>query len=145
MLDRLTKGDRISLAGAAVLLVGLFLPWYAIDTGGLGNGAASRLVKRALDGFTLNAFKAFDVIDVVLLLLAIAAGAVIVLVALGRLDESLHRHVESIGGVAAVAVLFRMLVRPGDIDLSLKWGIFVSLIGAVAISAGQFLRRTGRL
>lgn len=75
-----------------------------------------------MDGLTLNAFKAFDVLDIVLLLLAIAAGALIVLVALDKLDESLHRHVESLGGIAAVAVVFRMLVRPGDIDLSLRWG-----------------------
>ncbi len=145
MLERLDNGDRISLGGAVVLLIGLFLPWYGIDTGALGSDAASQLAKRFLDGVSANAFKAFDVLDIVLLLLAVGAGAVIVLVALGKLDRSLHRHVETIGGAAAVAVLFRMVIRPGDIDLSLKWGIFVSLIGAVAVAAGQFLSRTGRI
>jgi len=145
MLGRLTKGDRISLGGAIVLLIGLFLPWYAIDTGVLGSDPASQLLKRFVDGLTLNAFKAFDVLDIVLLLLAIAAGAVIVLVSLGKLDASLHRHVETIGSAAALAVIFRMVIRPGDIDLNLKYGIVVSLIGALAISAGQFLSRTGRI
>lgn len=38
MLDRISKADRISLAGAIVLFIGLFLPWYKPDVGDWGEG-----------------------------------------------------------------------------------------------------------
>jgi hypothetical protein len=40
-------------------------------------------------------------------------------------------------------VLFRIIIQPDG--ASLKWGIFVALIAAVAIAAGQFLSRTGKI
>ena len=67
----------------------------------------------------------------------------IVLVALDKIDASLHRYVETIGVAAAIAVLFRLVIQPDG--ASLKWGIFVALIGAGAIAAGQFLTRTGKI
>ena len=82
-----------------------------------------------MDGVSVNAFEALDFIDIVLLLLAIGAAALIVLVAMDKIDASLHRFVETIGGVAAIAVLLRIVIQPDG--ASLKWGIFVALIGAV--------------
>ncbi len=143
MLDRIEKGDRISLAGAVVLLIALFLPWYGIEGDLVGDGPAGDVFRQIADNFSANAFEAFAILDIVLLLLAIGAGALIVLVALGRIDASLHRFVETIGGAAAVAVLFRLFIQPDG--ASLKWGILVALIGAVAIAAGQYLSRTGRI
>ncbi len=143
MLDRIAKGDRISLAGAVVLFIALFLPWYGIETDFLGQGAAADLVRQIVDGVSVNAFEALDFIDIVLLLLAIGAAALIVLVAMDKIDASLHRFVETIGGVAAIAVLLRIVIQPDG--ASLKWGIFVALIGAVGIAAGQYLTRTGKI
>ena len=145
MLDRIGKGDRISLAGAIVLFIGLFSPWYGIKTD-LGGGIADQF----LQSVSADAFDAMKLIDILLLLAAVGAGALIVLVALGKLDESFHRFVEVIGGAAVVLILFRLIVKPdGGLDgvasLTLKWGIFLSLIGAAAIAAGQFLSRTGKL
>ncbi len=143
MLERIAKGDRISLAGAVVLFIALFLPWYGIETDFLGQGPAADAVRQIVDGVSVNAFEAFDFIDIVLLLLAIGAAALIVLVAMDRIDASLHRFVETIGGVAAIAVLFRIVIQPDG--ASLKWGIFVALVGAVGIAAGQYLTRTGKI
>lgn len=142
-MPELGKGDRISLVGAIVLLISLFFPWYGIDTGDLGGGVLGQAAEQLLGDISANAFEAFDVIDIVLLLLAVGAGALIVLVALGKLDAGLHRYVEIIGVVAAVAVLFRIIIQPDG--ASPKWGIFVALIGAAAIAAGQILDRTGKL
>ena len=143
MLDRINKADRISLIGAIVLFIGLFLPWYGIESDLIPEGAAGDLVRSTLESVSANAFEAFDVIDIVLLLLAIGAGALIVLVALEKVDASFHRFVETIGVAAAVIVLFRIIFQP---DLaSPKWGIFVALIGAAAIAAGPVLDRKGKL
>ena len=143
MLDRIDKGDRISLAGAIVLLLALFMPWYGIDLGDVGGGPGGDLAQALVSEFSANAFEAFDFIDIVLLLLAVGAGALIVLVALGKIDDSYKRFVETIGGVAAIAVVFRIIVQPDF--ASLKWGIFVALLGAIGIVAGQFLTRTGKI
>ncbi len=143
MWDRLDKGDRISLVGAAVLLIALFLPWYGIESDLLGGGPAGDAFRQLAGNISANAFEAFGLLDVVLLLLAIGAGVLIVLVALDKIDASLHRYVETIGVAAAIAVLFRLVIQPDG--ASLKWGIFVALIGAGAIAAGQFLTRTGKI
>ncbi len=143
MFDRIEKGDRISLAGAVVLVIALFLPWYGIEDDLLGGGPAGDALRSIVGNISLNAFEAFGFLDIVLLLLAIGAGALIVLVAMGKLDESLHRFVETIGIIAAIAVLFRLVIQPDG--ASLKWGIFVALIGAGAIAAGQYLTRTGKI
>lgn len=143
MWDRIEKGDRISLAGAAVLLIALFLPWYGIEGDLLGDGPAGDVLRQLANNFSANAFEAFDILDIVLLLLAIGAAALIVLVALDKIDASLHRFVETIGLVASVAVLVRLFIQPDG--ASLKWGIFVALIGAGAIAAGQYLTRTGKI
>ncbi len=143
MWDRLDKGDRISFVGAAVLLIALFLPWYGIESDLLGDGPAGDAFRQLAGNISANAFEAFGILDVVLLLLAIGAGVLIVLVALDKIDASLHRYVETIGVAAAIAVLFRLVIQPDG--ASLKWGIFVALIGAGAIAAGQFLTRTGKI
>lgn len=143
MLDRIDKGDRISLAGAVVLLLGLFMPWYGIDAGDIGDGPGADLARALVESVSVNAFEAFDFIDIVLLVLAIGAAALIVLVALGKVDESYKKFVETIGGAAVIAVVFRIIIQPDF--ASLKWGIFVALIGAVGIAAGQFLTRTGKI
>lgn len=143
MFDRIEKGDRISLAGAVVLFIGLFLPWYGIEGDLIGGGPAGDILRQFTKNVSANAFQAFSFIDIVLLLLALGAGALIVLVAMDKLDASLHRFVETIGGAAAIIVLFRIIIQPDG--ASLKWGIFVSLIGAGAIAAGQYLSRSGRI
>ena len=47
------------------------------------------------------------------------------------------------GSTAALFVLFRMLVHPGVqtglVSLSLSWGIWLALLGALAIAVGGFL------
>lgn len=143
MLDRIQKGDRISLAGAALLFVALFFPWYGIESGALGSGPGADLARQFLDSVSADAFEAFKFVDILLVLLAVGAAAIIVLVASGKLDESIHRFVETIGGTAAIVVLFRIFIQPDG--ASLKWGIFVALIGAAAIAAGQYLTRTGKI
>lgn len=143
MFDRIEKGDRISLAGAVVLFFALFFPWYGIEGDLVGNGPAGDILRQLTKHVSANAFEAFKFIDIILLLLAIGAGALIILVAMDKLDASLHRYVETIGGAAAIIVLFRIIIQPDG--ASLKWGIFVALIGAAAIAAGQYLSRTGKI
>ncbi len=141
---QLTKGDRVALGGAIALLAALFLPWYGLATGALGS-AGDPIADAFITGFTqkltFSAFDVFTYVDVALVIVAIGCVAIIGLVGTGKLDQSLRRIVESAGSVAALLVLFRMLVRPGGSLFELKYGIFLALIGGVAISVGGMLNR----
>lgn len=141
MLERFKKGDLISLAGAVLLFIALFMPWYGLDVGEItgGDPVLGALADRLSD-VTANAFDAFDFIDIVLLLIALGAAGLIVASSIGKLDESLVRFVEPLGGLAAVLILIRMIFQPGGEGVGLKYGIFVGLIAALAIAAGQRLK-----
>lgn len=143
MLDRIGKADRISLAGAVLLFIALFLPWYGIESGLIGDGPGADLVRGLVENISANAFEAFSFVDILLLILSLGAIGLILAVALGKVDESYHRFVETIGGLAALLVLFRIVIQPDG--AAVKWGIFVALIGGAAIFAGQFLDRTGKI
>jgi hypothetical protein len=150
MLDRISRGDRISVAGAIALFVGLFAPWYGINVDALGglddSGPAGEILREFTKNISASAFDAFKFTDVILAILAIAAVALIALVALDKVDDSLHRHVESIGAAAAGLIILRgIFIKPSLTGLSLKWGIFFALLGAIAIAAGRYLNRTNKI
>lgn len=132
MLDRIEKNDRISLGGAAVLLISLFLTWYKVSAGGLS--------------ITGNAFDTLKYTDILLLLGSIAVIAIILLIAQGTLDEALSPAILVIGAVATLLVLFRLLNTPAPdgVDASRGIGIFIGLIGAAAIAVGQIMKAQGR-
>jgi hypothetical protein len=139
-VERFGTGERLSLAGAAALLISLLLPWYRLDLGPLDtSGEPERLLSELARRLSVDAFEAFRYADVALALLAVTAFAGVVLVWLGRLDEEIGRHVESVGGVATLIVLFRTVSPPGP--LSPAWGIAVALAGSLAIAGGAFVSR----
>ncbi len=142
-MERLSKGDMISLGGAVALFISLFSPWYGVDTGDIPGGVPD-FAKDLVGNFSVSGFEAFRFIDIVLVLLAIGSGALIILCNMGKIDRSLKRLVESVGSFAALAVLFRLFIHPAD-GLGVKWGIFLALIGAVAIALGQSLTRMGKI
>lgn len=141
MLERMSRGDRVAGGGAILLIVSLFLPWYGFDFSGVDvpDNGFTKLV----EGITVNAFKALDYIDVVLLLIGVAVLAVVFLMANGNLDDSLRSWIETVGSFAALAVIFRMFDQPNPAQLvTLKYGIYLSVIGALAIAVGGYLNRS---
>ena len=140
MLDRFSRGDKIAAGGGLLLVISLFLPWYGIKLGDAlpGGGALTS----QLESITANAFDALKFIDILLLLIGAAVAVGLFLIASGKADSGLRAFVESIGGVAALLVLFRMFDQPGPGGfIVLKYGIFISFIAAVAIAVGGFLNR----
>lgn len=131
----LRVGHLVALAGAAVVLVALWLPWFQVQLGpaeraelGRGAGAlgapfaafADGLLSQ-LDGLELNAWKAFGGEDV-----ALAGGAVLAILALlavaspASAGQGIHiapqsagRLAQAIGLVLGLIVLVRMTDRPG--------------------------------
>lgn len=133
-LRRLRAGEWIVGAAGLALLLSLFLPWY-------GPGDAT-------------AWQAFDVVDVLLFLLALASVALPAVVAYQR-SPSMGIAYEGLLGLAAIIglliVLFRALDLPDGAD-SRELGLWLGLAAGAVLTVGcmiamrdERLSRPGRL
>ncbi|MGH2963742.1 MAG: hypothetical protein ACRDL3_16340 [Solirubrobacterales bacterium] len=137
-LSRLAAHDRLAIAGAAIVLVSLFLPWYGIALGG-------GLVKTAIGSFGL--------IEAALVLTVGAAAALIMICSRGySLPRPLHEGtlLVAAGAWAAALIGYRMLERPefefaGITRPGLRYGIFVAAIGAALLIVGGLRKRREEL
>lgn len=116
---RIEAGPLVTIAGAGLLLVSLFLNWFAPST---------------------SAWTAFEVLDLVLAALAAAA----LLAAAGLLAPELgvlHRRWLAPVAVAAVVVVASQLVNPppGAGNGNAESGAWVGLAGALLMAAGALL------
>jgi hypothetical protein len=121
-MGRLRDGEWIAGAGAVALLAAMFLHWYAAG-----------LVE-------VTAWQAFDVLDIVLALLA--------LVPLGLVFTQATRRSPSIpvafsvftvlaGALAALLILYRIVNQPGSNDVvEVKAGAWLGFAAAAVITAG---------
>jgi hypothetical protein len=137
VLTRLGNGARISLGGAIVLFISLFMTWYTakVSLGGLISDI----------GVNASAFDAFKFTDLLLAAISLGVIAVIVLVATDKLGPELSQAVLPAGALATLLVLFRLIKMPTPdvqgVDFGRGFGIFIGLIGAAAIVVGQVMDR----
>jgi hypothetical protein len=112
-LRNLTRGEQIAgLAGVGLFVIMLAFKWY---------GVKAALLDGTVEGLTQNAVQAFTVIDLVLLLTAIAAVALALWGALGRPATGPIPPgviVAALGGIALVLIAFR-LISPPDLEIAL--------------------------
>ncbi len=119
---RMRVGELLALAGAACVIVSLFLRWYETPTG------------------SLDAWSTFGPAMVLLML---GAGAALALVAATVTERSTALPVAAavwtfaLGLVAVIAALVRVIERP-DHATSLCAGAWLALAGAVLILAGAW-------
>jgi hypothetical protein len=135
-LRSLGASERIAGIGALVVLASLLLPWYGL---------------RFLSSLSQTGLDAFGFAQTGLVLTAGAALVLIVRCALGyQLPRPLSEGglLVAAGVWAALLVAYAMIDRPDDfapLEISLRYGIFVALGGAVAVIVGGLrLRREGR-
>ncbi len=120
-LSRLRTGEWIAGISGVALFVVMFLPWFGVDA-------------------TVNAWEAFDFIDVVLML-AVISGVGMAALAVAQSNVQLPVAASAItagiGIVGALVVLYRIVDPVGDADR--KIGLYLGLIAAVAVAAGGWL------
>ena len=165
--DRAPLGLLIAALGAAVLAVSVFLPWYGVGITVTGAASARQELVSVAQRFgnsafqtganevgarfgsfagrrlgTVTAHRALKDVSRILLVLA----GISLLVSLLRLAGVLRAGggpIALAGSGAALCVLFRLVSRPGPqtdlVSLSLGWGIWLALLGALAIAVGGFL------
>jgi hypothetical protein len=167
---RAPLGLLIAALGAAVLAVSVFLPWYGVSITASGAASAQQELATVAQQYGNTAFQtgasqvgaelsalagrqvatvsAHDVLkDIGPILLILAAvsllAALLRLAGVTGLFDAGGGQIALAGGMAALFVLYRMLVRPAGqtdlVSLSLGWGVWLALLGAAAIVAGGFL------
>ena len=142
-----TRATLVLLAAAAVVGA-LFAPWYALDLGGAARDAMTQgtqqlpgamgefargLLSVLPDRIVVNAWDVFEKSDVVLLCCALGAAFAALL---GRFEVAALA-----GGAAAAVTLLAMVDKPGPGGgiVSLQWGPWLALAGALAIVAASRL------
>ena len=131
--NNLSTGEKVAAASGAVLLLLMFvLDWFSVeDTGDLGG---------------LNAWQSFGLIDLVLLLAALA-GIALAIVAGTRstvnLPVALSAITAGLGILSVALIIFRIIVTPefsaggfGDIETDRSIGVFLGLLAAAGIAYG---------
>ena len=138
-MDRLSTGEKIAGGSAVLLFIFMFFDWFKVDVSG-GNG----LFSLSIGG---NAWEAFSTIDIILMIVILAAVAVAVIRISDAVFEppfSLNAAVAILGGIAVLLILYRIIDPPGDtsgvpgVDINPAVGIFLGLIAAAGITYGGY-------
>jgi hypothetical protein len=138
-MDRLSTGEKIAGGSAVLLFIFMFFDWFKVDVDG-GNG----LFSLSIGG---NAWEAFSTIDIILMIVILAAVAVAVIRISDAVFEppfSLNAAVAILGGIAVLLILYRIIDPPGDtsgvpgVDINPAIGIFLGLIAAAGITYGGY-------
>lgn len=139
-LNKLSTGDKVIGAGAIVYLIAMFLPWYGVDVD--------------FGGSYSNSGWSYFLGGILPLILIAAVVAVIAIkkfspqTKLPELPIPWSQAILGAAGAAGVLVLLRLVIGSDKIagigntgfSLDRKYGLFVALIGAVAVAVGAFLK-----
>src|SRR5262245_18591985 len=129
-LSRLRTGEWIAGVCGAALFVVMFLPWFGAP-GAIGEA----LEQVGGVDTTLNAWQAFDFIDLVLMLAVISGVGLAVLAAAQpnlQLPVAASAITSGIGIIGAVFVLYRILDPVGDLDREI--GLYLGLAAVAGIA-----------
>jgi hypothetical protein len=140
-LDKLSTGEKISGVSAILLFVFMFFDWFGAKVSGIP-GFSGDIEAGG------SAWDALDVIPLFLMLaIVVAIGVAIVRLTDADLEPpiSMNAIVAALGGLAVLLILYRIIDPPNSdavagvgIDITLKLGIFLSLIAAGGIAYGGY-------
>jgi len=144
-LNRLSLGDKIAGASAiALLLIMTIFKWFGLE------------VESNVAGFgvsdSLNAWKSFSFIDIILLVTSLAALGMVYLHASSTkvdIPVSVSVIVAALGALSTLLIIFRLISPPDfetggidvagvDINNTREIGAFLGLIAAAALTYGGF-------
>lgn len=128
--DRVMPSDWVTGIGALILFISIFLSWYSYEGIGGSGWDATKLT-------------------IIPLLCSLAAIAIVVLrivdVDMSAIPVPMAFIVIGLGGLSTLIVLIRLLIKPsigvGPVKFTpgLSYGIFISLLAAIAVLVGGIL------
>ena len=142
-MGRLRPADLVAGAGGLALLAAMFLHWYGIPVEVLATGGPSHAIE-------FTAWQAFDVLDIVLGVLALVPLALVFTQA--TRESPAFPVLFSVltivaGALAALLILYRIVNQPGpNGSIDVEAGAWLGfLAAAVATSGGWWSTRDERM
>jgi hypothetical protein len=148
-LKRIHASELYGFAGAAVLAASMFLPWFSTscESKGVPAGCNPNSKIHATYG-DFNAWQTFRILDILLLAACVAPFILAYIIARGHELTWRPGEVTMIVGMIAFALILLngiILGRPGEqpdnVDISLKYGYLIGMVGALGIAIGGFVRQ----
>ena len=135
--SRLSRSEYIAVAGAVLLLIALFLPWYETNP---DNAAAN------IDG-ERGTFSGWDVHPIarwLLLLLAVSPIILAWIIARGHELAWTRGELTAVGSIFGLGLVFfnGIVSKPGEpsSQISLEYGYWLTLLGILLILVGSVMR-----
>lgn len=135
--SRLSRSEYIAVAGAILLVIALFLPWYETNP---DNTAAN------IDG-ERGTFSGWDVHPIVFWLLLLLAVSPIILawiIARGYELAWVRGELTAVGAIFGLGLVFfnGIVSKPGEpsSQISLKYGYWLTLFAILLILVGSVMR-----
>jgi hypothetical protein len=135
--SRLSRSEYIAVAGAILLVIALFLPWYETNP---DNAAAN------IDG-ERGTFSGWDVHPIVFWLLLLLAVSPIILawiIARGYELAWVRGELTAVGAIFGLGLVFfnGIVSKPGEpsSQISLKYGYWLTLFAILLILVGSVMR-----
>ena len=136
-LRRLSKHELVALVGAALLVIGLFLPWYAAE-----NRRAEVAGMAGPGEFT--AWETHQILRWIWLAAAIAPFILAYIVVRGHKLSWARGEMTAVIGITAfgLAAYNGLIEKPGEPAglISTKLGFYVTLVGIILLMGGSALR-----
>jgi hypothetical protein len=140
-VSRLRVNELIGLVGAALLAIGVFLPWYETDP-------SNKFAK--LGGLGRGTFTGWQSHQIMRYLLLAAAVAPVILAYILLRDHTLSWARGELTAVVSI-IAFGLILYTGIIQkpgtppaaISLKYGYWAALLGAILIAVGSARRSSG--
>ena len=138
------RGTLIAGVSGVLLFIFMFFSWFGVDVqsaipAGIPDDIANQAIEQSGVDTTANAWQAFDVIDLVLLLAVIASVGFAIIEMSGAsvsLPVAGSAVTTGIGALAFLLVLYR-LINPPD-DLGREIGIWLGLLATAGITYGGY-------
>ena len=136
--EKLDRGEIIAMVGGVLLAIAVFLPWY-------GTSNSSAFANSNINGHT-GSLSCWDVHPILRWLLLAAAAAPLILAWIIVREHQLSWPRGQMTMVVAIAALGLIgyngiIDRPGNVGISLRWGFFVAILGAVLMLVGSVMRQ----
>ncbi len=137
------RGELIAAVAAVALLVIMFLTWFGEPASSAqvpGTNVTFNLGNVPGVDTTLNAWQAFDFIDIVLLITIVVAIGLAVITATQTnvtMPVAGGAMLTGLGMLSTALVLYRIIDPPSGLDR--KYGIYLGLIAVVVITIGGWI------
>ena len=140
-IGKVSNGEKLAAGGGILAFVGLLFKWYGLSLGALG-----AYLNTAGYSTSISGWHGSTMLRWLILIMLIAAVGLAVMKAYGQsleLPISPSVIVTGLGGLSLLFVLYRVVSPPSH--TSVKFGIFISLVGAAVTTFGgwQSMQESG--